>query len=84
MREKLYTSIWERYGPPGDPYKFLQYLLEQMRQHHITQQALADRAGISPTQVNRWLRWAVVPSLQSLVILDEALDQIVGSMEGAP
>lgn len=70
----IYKLVWERYG---DAPRFIKQLVGRMAEHKIIQQALADRAGFAASHVSAWLGGKVVPQLKTLLVLDEALDQLI-------
>lgn len=75
---ELYSIIQERYGNPAT---FIRRVKATMAEHEISQAALARRAGYSATNVSRWLNGLVTPSLETMLILDEALAQLVRGPE---
>jgi transcriptional regulator with XRE-family HTH domain len=48
-----------------------------MADHGVTQAALSERSGVAAETVCRYLRGHRVPSLRNMVILDEALEELV-------
>jgi transcriptional regulator with XRE-family HTH domain len=40
---------------------------------------LAARAGLDASNLNRWLNNRVHPSLKNMLIIDEALEQLIGA-----
>lgn len=75
----LYATVWETYGR-GDAANFVRRLKLLMRQHRVSQADLARVSGFHPTHVSRWLSGRVAPSLESKLMLDEALDIIVSDL----
>src|SRR5438034_1488446 len=73
-------------GPPGSPgQRFADWLEASMRSRGLTQAQLARSVGVADTQVSRWRRGQVVPTLQYLQRLADTfgidritLDQLVG------
>jgi len=72
----VYAHVWERYGRKGT-FTFVRALKDRMEEHGVSQGKLARRTGFHPTHVSRWLREVVPASLETKLILDEALDQII-------
>jgi transcriptional regulator with XRE-family HTH domain len=70
----IFAEIHERYG---DPALFLRNLAFRMKEHEISQGALARRAGYHPSHVNHWLRGRKAPTMHSMVLLDEALTELI-------
>src|SRR2546423_13447728 len=65
--------------------RFAGWLQASMRSHGLTQAQLARSVGVADTQVSRWRRGQVVPTVQYLQRLADAfgvermtLDQLVG------
>jgi transcriptional regulator with XRE-family HTH domain len=73
----FFDEIHERYG---DRKRFLRYVRDTLALHGISQGALSRRAGFHPTHVSRWLneKPGRAISMESMVLLDEALDQLKG------
>jgi adenylate kinase family enzyme len=78
----LYEQVWKRYSPA---HQFLEYVDRALEEHGITQAALAERIDVSSSLLCEWLQWGRLrgrsnhrkPTLQSLVLIDEALDQLI-------
>jgi transcriptional regulator with XRE-family HTH domain len=71
--------------PPGAPRRFAGWLEASMRSRGLTQAQLARSVGVADTQVSRWRRGQVVPTLQYLQRLADTfgvervtLDELVG------
>src|SRR5579859_1382484 len=71
--------------PPGGSRRFAGWLEASMRSRGLTQAQLARSVGVADTQVSRWRRGHVVPSVQYLQRLADTfgiermtLDQLVG------
>jgi transcriptional regulator with XRE-family HTH domain len=71
--------------PPGGTRRFAGWLEASMRSRGLTQAQLARSVGVADTQVSRWRRGQVVPTLQYLQRLADtfgvqriALDELVG------
>src|SRR5690349_25138700 len=69
--------------PPGN--RFSGWLQASMRSHGLSQAQLARSVGVADTQVSRWRRGQVVPTLQYLQRLADTfgvprvtLDKLVG------
>lgn len=78
MNQPIYELTWARYGQRGDS-SFMTTLKQRMDAHGITQAQLAARAGHDPSQVCRWFKGHRAPDLESKMILDEALDQLIAA-----
>lgn len=70
----LYSAVRERYGKPA---KFVAQLKLRMQAHEITQSQLAKRVGYHASHVSGWLRGRVIPSMATMMNLDEACDQLI-------
>lgn len=55
------------------PMNFPAQLIQLRRQHHLTQQALADAVGVHVNQIKRYEAGAAQPTLETLVNLAKAL-----------
>jgi transcriptional regulator with XRE-family HTH domain len=71
--------------PPGGARRFAGWLQASMRSRGLTQAQLARSVGVADTQVSRWRRGQVVPTLQYLQRLADTfgvqritLDELVG------
>src|SRR5579871_5898046 len=71
--------------PPGGSRRFAGWLEASMRSRGLTQAQLARSVGVADTQVSRWRRGQVIPTVQYLQRLADAfgverltLDQLVG------
>lgn len=83
---KPYEIVWSQYG---DPAAFLVTLRDRMAAHRVSQNQLALRAGCNPSRVSLWFKWlrtdgaeGEMPRMENLVLLDEAMDQLVNDKEG--
>ncbi len=76
MSGTVYEMVWNRYGKRTDE-KFMRDLRATMQVNDITQSALAQRSGYHPTHICRWMGGKVIPSLETKLVLDEAIDQLV-------
>lgn len=72
----VYDLVWARYGKRTDE-QFMRELRATMRTHGITQADLSKRSGYHPTHICRWMGGKVGPSLETKLVLDEALDRLV-------
>lgn len=79
MTTPLYDLIWNRYGNAAS---FLADLNKRLIEHGISRTQLALRAEYHPSHVSNWLNGKVTPELKTLVILDEACDQLIAYVEG--
>lgn len=72
----FFDEVHRRYRRPA---AFILELRSRMRLHGITQGQLARRSGFSPSHITRWLgeNRSVVPSLETMIILDEAMEQLI-------
>ena len=76
MSGTVYDLVWDRYGKRDDE-SFMRRLRGSMVTHGITQADLSKRSGYHPTHICRWMGGKVVPSLETKLVLDEALDQLI-------
>ena len=77
--ENLYDEIHRRYGNADS---FVEGLRQRLREHGVTQVALAARAGVNKDHLNRVMQRAVKnPSTGTMVLLDEALDELITERE---
>src|SRR5437588_12755694 len=72
-------------GPPGGSRRFAGWLEASMRSRGMTQAQLARCVGVADTQISRWRRGQVVPTLAYLQRLADTfgvervtLDELVG------
>lgn len=72
--EDLNDEIEERYGNPAT---FLSQVKATLKARKITQTALAAEAGLDLGHVNSWLNSRVVPTVKTMLILDEALERLL-------
>ena len=56
---------------------FMPRLRQTLELHSITHASLAWHAGICPTQLSRWMRGRAEPNLESMLMLDEALQKVL-------
>lgn len=71
----LRRLLTNRYGDVG---AWREDVRRLMREHKITQTMLATRAGYpDPTTISKWLRGRVRPTLESRLIVDEALRELI-------
>lgn len=74
--KELADIIESRYG---DPARFISSVRVWLHEHQISQMELAARAGLDASNLNRWLNNRVYPSLKNMLIIDEALEQLIGA-----
>lgn len=72
--KQLHDEVQRRYGNVG---AFVDRLHHRMEAHGITQAELARRAGYETGNVSRWINGRVEPSLRTMLVLDEAVEQLV-------
>jgi transcriptional regulator with XRE-family HTH domain len=72
--EDLNDEIDRRYASPEG---FCRRVRQTLRDHKITQAALAREAGYDYANVNRWLCLRQNPSLPVMLALDEALERLL-------
>lgn len=70
----LYKEIRSRYGNVGE---YVRRVRGSLVTWGITQRELAVRSGYEETHVSRWLRRRVDPSLETMLRLDEALEELI-------
>lgn len=71
---ELNDIVERRYGSPAT---FVSNVRLWLHENRLTQLDLARVSGFDPSNVNRWLRGHVVPSLKNMIILDEALERLL-------
>ena len=69
----LYKAVWLRYRLP----EFMNGIRSQMKVNGISQASLARMAGVDPARISEWMKGRHEPSIESRMILDEAMDQII-------
>lgn len=74
MSEAFFKELHERYG---DKRLFIKRLRDRMSLHEKSQGALARRSGFQPSDVSRWLNYHVKPDMDTMRILDEALEALI-------
>jgi hypothetical protein len=47
-----------------------------MADHKISQVVLAERCGIAPEHINAYIRARTKPTMWSMLLIDEALDEL--------
>ena len=76
-----FDEIRRRYA---DPDAFIRQLRDTMALHGISQVRLARRAGYRQPDMNRWLtrndKRRVRPGLETMMKLDEAVEELIGSL----
>lgn len=77
--QAFYDELHARYGNPA---KFIKMLRSKMALNRVSQSKLADRAGFQPVRISEWFNGRVDPSVGSMAILDEALDDIINNKGG--
>lgn len=72
----FFDEVHRRYG---DPKAFIRSYRHRMRLHGISQAQIAARSGFLAVNVSYWLGKSArrVPSMESMVVLDEALEQLI-------
>ena len=70
----LFQQVRERYG---NTTAFLAGVEAMLTRQGLTRKALADRAGVNPGQVTRWLNGHNVPTIESMLLIDEAMHQLI-------
>ena len=61
----------------GDRETFARRLSSTLKAHGFSHARLADEAGVCPTQLSRWMSGRSTPSLESMLMLNEALDRVL-------
>lgn len=56
---------------------FMQRIDQTLLNHGVPHARLAIAAGVCPTQLSRWIRGRSTPNLESMLILDQALDDVL-------
>lgn len=70
---ELHDEVQRRYGNAVD---FIERLYARMQAADITQAELARMAGYETGNVSRWINGRVEPSLQTMLVLDEAVERL--------
>lgn len=70
----LHDEIQRRYGNSED---FVGRVLEALATYGITQADVARVSGYDRAILNRWLRRRTKPNLQSMLVIDEAVERLV-------
>lgn len=63
--------------PYDSPEEFMEALRRALQTHGIPQRHLAAKAGVSPPEVNRWVRGHRSPSLANMSRLNRALNELI-------
>lgn len=76
---RFYDVVHQRYG---NPQRFITELRSRMKLHGVSQGKLARVAGYDPANISRWVGDSrnVCPSLEVMLVLDEALDTIIDDL----
>jgi transcriptional regulator with XRE-family HTH domain len=74
MSSALFEILHQRYGSSET---FVRTLKSRMKLHGVSQGRLAKRSGYHPTHLSRWMNSHVRPSLETMLKLDESLEQII-------
>lgn len=61
----------------GNPQTFSRRLDRTLRAHGISHARLARAANVCPTQLSRWMNGRAIPSLESMLALNDALDRVL-------
>lgn len=61
----------------GDPDTFAERLVERMARHGLSHARVAIAANMAPTQLYRYIRGVAVPSLESMLRLDDAVERAI-------
>lgn len=70
----FFDEVQHRYSSPA---VFIEKLRGRMQKHEVSQADLARRSGFVPTHVSAWMNHRVKPSMETMVTLDEALENII-------
>lgn len=76
-KRSLYDLVWSRYGHKGESEDFIKDLRSRMKTHGIIQADLARRSGLHEPHISRWLNGKTDPTLETKLILDEAVDALI-------
>lgn len=76
MPSAIFEIVHQRFG---NSESFIRALKSRMKLYRISQAALARRSGYHATHLNRWMNGHVRPSLETMLKLDEAMDQLIGN-----
>lgn len=52
-------------------------------EHKIPQLRVAERMGADPSNLNRWLRGKVTPTLINMLLIDEAIEELIEEQSNA-
>ncbi len=72
----IYDRVWAIYGR-GESKTFLTRIRSTMKTHGITQTALSKVSGLGESHISRWFNGHCAPSLETKLILDEAVHTII-------
>lgn len=72
------NTIRERLGSPGE---FVANVRRKLALHGIPQARLAERLGVPPSNLSRWLRGRVRPSLETMLRIEVAVDRLIYGAE---
>lgn len=75
---EMIEAMGERYANPEG---FVAVIKATLEAEGIPQAALSRASGYSPTQINRWFRGRGLPALESMMVLDEAMHDLVESWD---
>jgi transcriptional regulator with XRE-family HTH domain len=70
----LSKALEELYGQPGE---FLRRLRSELLLHKRTRHALAREAGIDHSNVYKYFSGEIVPNVNTMVRLDEAMERLL-------
>jgi transcriptional regulator with XRE-family HTH domain len=69
-----HQQIRERYGNKAS---FIRKLKSTMLLHGITQSELAKASGYPASNISRWLSHGAEPTLDTVLVLDEAMESLL-------
>jgi transcriptional regulator with XRE-family HTH domain len=70
----FFDEIHARYSKPAE---FVKRARAKMALHGLTLGAVAARSGFQATHVSKWLNGRVKPGMDTMVVLDEAIETLI-------
>jgi transcriptional regulator with XRE-family HTH domain len=61
----------------GDPAHYVQEFRRRLRVHHLSFVLVAKQMGMEPTQLSRYMTGRAAPSMEIMLRMEDALDQIL-------
>lgn len=74
----IYEEIHQRYGNAAD---FCDRVKRTLSQRNVPMSDLAGFAGIDPRELYRWLGHRRTPRLENMLLVDEALENLLAHLD---